>query len=51
MPVMRDYQFSNGKTRTEIDPDYERRYREHLMETSAHPDWRKDPTYNLKRKR
>jgi hypothetical protein len=50
LSCIRDYRFSNGERRTDIDPDYERRYREMLMETSAHPNWRNDPTYNLQRK-
>jgi hypothetical protein len=51
MPVVRDYRFGNGEARTEIDPDYERRYRAHLMASSAHPNWQQDPTYEMKRKR
>ena len=50
MPVLRDYRMSDGTTRTTIDPDYERRYREMLMETSVQPNWKNDPTYDLKRK-
>lgn len=49
MPVIRDYRMGDGSRRTIIDPDYEHRYREHLMQTSAHPSWKQDPTYNLKR--
>ncbi len=49
MPVYRDYRMGNGEAKTEIDPDYERRYREHLMASSAHPGWREDPTYNLRK--
>lgn len=51
MPVIRDYRFANGEHKTEIDPDYERRYREHMLQTAAQPDWRNDPTYNLRRRR
>lgn len=51
MPVLRDYRFGNGERKTVIDPDYERRYREMLVETSTNPEWNNDPTYDLKRKR
>lgn len=51
MPVVRDYTMGDGSKRTLVDPDYERRYREFLMESAPHPNWRKDPTYDLKRKR
>lgn len=37
MPVLRDYKMPDGSRKTEIDPDYERRYREHLMNTVAVP--------------
>lgn len=50
MPVIRRYRLSNGETLTEVDPDYEHRYREHLIGMSTEPGWRKDPTYNLRRK-
>jgi len=50
MPVLRDYKFANGTRRTEIDPDYERRYREHLLNSTAQPHYKDDPTYNLRRK-
>lgn len=49
LPCIRDYRMGDGTTRTEIDPDYERRYREMLMQTSAHPNWKNDPTYDMKR--
>ena len=51
LPCIRDYRFGNGERRTEIDPDYERRYWEMLMETSTHPSWKNDPTYNMKKDR
>lgn len=51
MPVMRDYRMGNGEVRHVIDPDYERRYREMLMETTAHPSFHNDPTYNLNRRK
>jgi hypothetical protein len=53
MPVIRKYRMGDGTTRTEVDQDYERRYREMLIETappSDFPNWRNDPTYNMKRK-
>lgn len=49
MPVIRDYRFGNGTRKTDIDPDYERRYREMLMSTSVQPTFDKDPTYNLRK--
>lgn len=49
MPVVRDYKFGDGSRKTEVDPNYERRYREMLMQTSAHPGWRQDPTYDMKK--
>lgn len=51
MPVLRDYVMGNGTKRTIVDPDYERRYREHLMSTTSHPDYHRDPTYNLRKDR
>lgn len=51
MPVIRDYRMANGARLTQVDPDYEHRYREHMMKAAEQPDWRKDPTYNLRRKR
>lgn len=49
MPVIRDYRMANGQHRTEVDPDYERRYREHLMQFGEQPSYRNDPTYNLRK--
>ena len=51
MPVIRDYKLADGTRKTEVDPDYERRYREHLMSRSDHPNWRNDPTYEMRRKK
>ncbi len=51
MPVLRDYKMADGSIRNVVDPDYERRYREMLVETSQEPGWKQDPTYNMKRKR
>lgn len=50
-PVIRDYKMPNGARVTEVDPDYERRYREHLLSTGAQPNYKLDPTYNLKRRK
>lgn len=49
MPVMRDYKFANGQHKTVVDPEYERRYHEMLIEKCLEPDWKNDPTYNLRR--
>lgn len=51
MPVIRKYRFGDGTLRTDIDPDYERRYREMLMETSAHPSFKNDPTYHMSKRK
>ena len=51
MPVIRSYRMPNGQLVTEVDPDYESRYRAHLLSTAAQPSWREDPTYNLMRKK
>ena len=51
MPVLRDYHMSDGSIRTIVDPDYERRYREFLMSDSILPNYKNDPTYNLRKPR
>ena len=53
MPVMRDYVMRDGTKRTQVDPDYEHRYREFLitLPDDTHPNWRLDPTYDLKKQR
>jgi hypothetical protein len=51
MPVYRNYLMPNGTRRVEVDPDYEHRYREHMMLVADQPHWRKDPTYNLPQRR
>lgn len=51
MPVIRNYRFANGKTMTEVDPNYEQRYREHMMQAAEQPSRRQDPTYDLRRKK
>lgn len=51
MPVLRRYKMQDGSIKTEVDPNYEQRYREMLIQTAPHPDWRTDPTYNLRRKK
>ncbi len=50
MPVSRRYLMLDGTKVTEVDPTYERRYREHMMNTAAQPCWRNDPTYNMRKK-
>ena len=49
MPVMRDYVMSNGERKTVVDQDYERCYREYMMQASPHPTYDSDPTYNMRR--
>lgn len=49
MPVLRDYIMSDGSRKHVVDPDYERRYREMLMQTTTYPNHRVDPTYNLRK--
>lgn len=51
MPVLRDYTMGNGEVRNVVDPDYERGYREFLMNTTKHPHYKLDPTYDMKRER
>ena len=51
MPCTRNYLMSDGTTKTAVDPEYERRFREVCMEINAHPTWRSDPTYDLKKQR
>lgn len=53
MPVLRDYIMGDGSRKTIIDPDYERRYREYLLTLpdDTHPNFRLDPTYDLKKQR
>lgn len=51
MTVIRRYRMPDGTIREIIDPEYERRYREHLLSTSANPTWRNDPTYNMRKKK
>lgn len=54
MPVMRCYTFANGSIIDSlVDPDYERRFREMVMNNCHNdsPNWRSDPTYNLRRKK
>lgn len=51
LPCIRDYRMANGERKTEVDPDYEHRYREMLVSASDNPNWRNDPTYNLRKPR
>lgn len=49
LPCIRDYTMRDGTRLIDVDPDYERRYRQHLMEISSHPTYLDDPTYNLRK--
>ena len=49
--VVRNYRMADGSCKIEVDPDYERRYREHCINNAVQPEWREDPTYNLKRRK
>jgi hypothetical protein len=41
---------ADGSERTLVDPDYERRFREHLLATDTqHPSYHNDPTYNMRK--
>lgn len=52
MPVDRKYVGRDGKPMGEITPEYESGFRAFLIETMTQlPNWRNDPTYDLKRKR
>lgn len=51
MPVLREYRMANGRLVTEIDPEYERRYREFKLHDAIAPTFRNDPTYNLRRRK
>lgn len=53
LPCIHRYTFRDGTIRTDIDPDYERRYREVLIETPnfTQPHFTDDPTYNLRKDR
>lgn len=50
MPVIRNYRMADGSRKVEVDPDYEHRYRAHMMSAAEQPYYRDDPTYNLNRK-
>lgn len=49
LPCIRNYRMGNGQTVTEVSPDYERRYREHMMQSASQPHYRDDPTYNMRK--
>lgn len=54
MPVLRKYRMGDGTTKTIVDANYERRYREMLIETApadVFPSWRNDPTYHLNKRK
>lgn len=50
MPVYRNYRMRDGSIQVYVEPDYEHRYREFMMQDAAQKSWRNDPTYNLRRK-
>ncbi len=50
MPVIRPYVMADGTKREIVDPEYESRYRAHLIDHAPYPDWKSDPTYNMNRK-
>lgn len=51
LPAIRNYKMGDGTTKTEVDPDYEAKYRKHLLQTSPEPDYKHDPTYELRKRR
>ena len=52
MPVYRNYSMPDGSQKEWAEPEYERRYRKRCLEMSfGPPDWRQDPTYDMKRKK
>lgn len=54
MPVLRKYKMPDGSMKTEVDPEYEQRYRAHMIESASpkdFPSFRQDPTYNLRKTR
>lgn len=50
LKCVRNYKMADGRRMTEVDPDYERRYREFMMTSPDQPNWRQDPTYNLRKR-
>lgn len=52
MLVYREYTMGNGKVLYWVEPEFEQRYRAMKMSTEQPvPDWRDDPTYNMRKKR
>lgn len=51
MPVLRDYKMGDGTTKHVVDPEYERQFREMLMESTPHPNYKLDPTYHMRKDR
>lgn len=51
MPVLREYRMPNGDLQTHVEPEYEHRYREHMMTAGSVPHYTNDPTYNLRKLR
>jgi len=51
LPVIREYRMANGTLLRNVDPEYEQRYRAHLLSTAAQRTYHTDPSYNWRRKR
>jgi hypothetical protein len=50
MPVCREYVMGDGSIRRLVDPAFEQSYRAHRLSLPQPiPDWRTDPTYNLRK--
>lgn len=51
MPLVRNYRMANGTVKELVEPEYEQRYREHMISASMAPNYKHDPTYNLRRRK
>lgn len=51
MPLVRDYTFRDGRKVTEVTPEFEQEWRRMCMDLNQAPNWRHDPTYNLRKDR
>lgn len=51
LPVQRNYLLRDGRQLTSVTPEFETEFRKFLMETTAQPSWKNDPTYDLRRKK
>lgn len=51
MPLCRNYTFANGRKVTEVPPEFEQEWRQICMQRNSMPEWRDDPTYNLRKDR